>query len=441
MIDFKLLIDKALKLGFTDVEIVEQNSTSLEISLYESKIEQNKLSSNNSFTIRAIYKEKMVSIRVEDFEIDFDELLNRLKQNVLSIESEEKNEIYEGDEVYPTVEKNEYDFDTIPTSKKIDFLLEMEKKCKELDERVVKVSDCVYEEFDSKYHIINSKGLDIVKYKKYCTAVVGVVAVENGSTQDEYHFSTKKSFEEQNANEIASKAVEKAVAKFNAKPIKSDKYKVIIENSAMGSLLNAFLSMFTGMAAIRKITPLIGKEETKIMSDKINIIDNPLLKEAIINNSFDDEGVACYSKEIVKNGVFKTMLHNLKTAKFFNTKSTGSGYSGARGITTAGCNFYIENGSKTKEELIKSLDKGLLLTGFDGLHSGVDAISGDFSLKTSGFYIENGKITKPVTLIVISGNFLQMMNEVIDVANDIEISARTVFAPSILFNDMAISGE
>ena len=62
-------------------------------------------------------------------------------------------------------------------------------------------------------------------------------------------------------------------------------------------------------------------------------------------------------------------------------------------------------------------------------------------MKTSGFYIENGKITKPVTLIVISGNFLQMMNEVIDVANDIEISARTVFAPSILFNDMAISGE
>ena len=220
MIDFKLLIDKALKLGFTDVEIVEQNSTSLEISLYESKIEQNKLSSNNSFTIRAIYEEKMVSIRVEDFEIDFDELLNRLKQNVLSIESEEKNEIYAGDELYPTVEKNEYDFDAIPTSKKIDFLLEMEKKCKELDERVVKVSDCVYEEFDSKYHIINSKGLDIVKYKKYCTAVVGVVAVENGSTQDEYHFSTKKSFEEQNANEIASKAVEKAVAKFNAKPIK-----------------------------------------------------------------------------------------------------------------------------------------------------------------------------------------------------------------------------
>ena len=106
-------------------------------------------------------------------------------------------------------------------------LLDKEEKCKEKDSRIVAVSNCFYEESDSKYHIINSKGLDIVKYNRYCIAGVGVVARDNGDTQNAYQFSAKKSFEEIDIEEISSKAVEKAVAKFNAKPVKTDKYKVI----------------------------------------------------------------------------------------------------------------------------------------------------------------------------------------------------------------------
>ena len=441
MIDFKLLINKALEMGFEAVEIVEKSSKALELSLFNSKVDQNVLSEDNSISIRGIFNEKLATMTIENFECDIDKVLNTLKANAMSIESEEKNEIFAGSESYPVVDRNEYDFKAIPTAKKIAILLEMEKKCKELDSRVVAVSNCFYEEADSKYHIINSKGLDIVKYNKYCVAGVGVVAKDNNDTQNAYHMDAKKSFDELDINEICNKAVEKAVAKFNAKPVKSDKYKVIFENGAMSSLLGSFLSMFTGTAAIRKITPLIGKENQKIMSEKINIIDNPLLEEAILKHPFDDEGVACFKKDIVKNGELQTLLHNLKSAKFFNTKSTGNGFASPRGVMVSGCNFYIENGSLSKDELIASLDKGLLLTGLDGLHSGVDSISGNFSVKANGFYIENGKINRPVTLIVVSGNFLEMMNNVIEVGNDLEVSPRSVFTPSILFDNLSISGE
>ena len=228
---------------------------------------------------------------------------------------------------------------------------------------------------------------------------------------------------------------------FNAKPVKTDRYKVIMERDAMSSLLGAFSGMVSGDQAIKKITPFLGKENKKIFSDKITIIDNPLLEGAINKDPFDDEGVACYEKEIVKDGVLKTMLHSLKTAKYFNTKSTGNGFASGRGITAMGDNFYIQNGTMSKEDMIKSLDKGLLITGLDGLHAGLDPISGDFSLKASGFYIEGGKISRPVTLIVVSGNFVQMMNDVISVGNDLEIATRSVFAPSILFNDLPVSGN
>ena len=441
MIDFKLLINKAKELGFDDIEIVEKSSKALELSLFNSKVDQNVLSEDNSITIRGLLNEKMATMSIENFDCDIDAVLNTLKNNALSIESEEKNEIFTGSSEYPVVEQNEYDFKAIPTAKKIELLLSIEKKCKELDSRVVAVSNCFYEEADTKYHIINSKGLDIVKYNKYCVAGVGVVCNENGDTQNAYQMDAKKSFDEIDIDEICNKAVEKAVAKFNAKPVKTGKYKVIFENGAMSSLLGTFLSMFTGTSAIRKITPLIGKENEKIMSEKINIVDNPLLEGAIISQPFDDEGVACFKKDVVKDGVLKTMLHNLKSAKFFNTTSTGNGFSSPRGIMVSGCNFHIEKGNLSKEELIKSLDKGLLLTGLDGLHAGVNTISGDFNVKANGFYIENGEIVRAVTLIVVSGNFLEMMNNVIEIGSDLEVTTRSVFAPSILFDDLQISGE
>ena len=132
MIDFKLLIDKALKLGFEDIEIIEKSKKSLEISLFDSKVDQNVLSSNNSISVRALYNEKMVNMNIENFDIDIDEVLNKLKNNALSIDSEEKNEIFAGSKEYPTVEKNTFDFNTIDTSKKIEFLLKLERKVKEL---------------------------------------------------------------------------------------------------------------------------------------------------------------------------------------------------------------------------------------------------------------------------------------------------------------------
>ena len=225
-----------------------------------------------------------------------------------------------------------------------------------------------------------------------------------------------------------------------AETIESKTYPCIIENEAMGDLLGGFASMFTGEAALKRLTSLIGKEGQKIMQDNVSIIDDPLIPDSPNSQPFDDEGVACYKKAVVENGVFKTFLHNLKTAKAFKTTSTGNGVkSGA--IGTRGINFYIEPGQKTKEELIASIDEGLLITSLSGLHAGLNPISGDFSAQSSGFYIKNGKIERPVTLIVVSGNFLKMMNQIDEIGSDLYLSYNGIGAPSIKFNGLPVSGK
>jgi len=77
-----------------------------------------------------------------------------------------------------------------------------------------------------------------------------------------------------------------------------------------------------------------------------------------------------------------------------------------------------------------------------GLHSGLNPISGDFSLQSSGFYIEDGKISKPTSLIVTSGNFFEMMNDIDKIGNDLELrNESSVNAPSVKFNGLQVSGE
>lgn len=205
----------------------------------------------------------------------------------------------------------------------------------------------------------------------------------------------------------------------------------------MSSLFGAFSSLFNGEAAIKKLTSLIGKEGQEIMNKNINIIEDPLDINYISYQPFDDEGVATYKKYIVKEGIFTSFIHNLKTAKYFNTQTTGNGYNSSVGFS----NVYIEAGSNSFDDIISGTEEGLLITSMSGLHAGVNAISGDFSLQSSGFYIKKGKIEKPVTLIVVSGNFLKMMNNIEEIGSDLELRYNGISAPSIKVKSLPVSGE
>ncbi|HPA99221.1 MAG TPA: metallopeptidase TldD-related protein, partial [Bacilli bacterium] len=176
----------------------------------------------------------------------------------------------------------------------------------------------------------------------------------------------------------------------------------------------------------------------KIFDERVNIVEDPLVETSVYYNPFDDEGVATKKKHLIKDGVFTGFAHNLKTAKALKQDLTGNGYNKSVDFAYT----YLENGDTPLEDLIKGIDKGLLITNLQGLHSGLNPISGDFSLQSSGFYIEGGKIVKPTSLIVTSGNFFEMMNDIDKIGSDLELrNESSVNAPSVKFNGLQVSGE
>ena len=155
---------------------------------------------------------------------------------------------------------------------------------------------------------------------------------------------------------------------------------------------------------------------------------------------FDDEGVATYNKAIVKNGVLQTYLYNLTTAAKDGVQTTGNGYGGGKkGVESTF--LYLKPGKKSLDELFAEVGNGVFITEVSGLHAGLNPQSGNFSLQSTGFMIENGKKGKPLDLITVSGNLLDIFQDVIEVGNDTYVSPSGVSAQSLLIKKIVVSGK
>ena len=91
--------------------------------------------------------------------------------------------------------------------------------------------------------------------------------------------------------------------------------------------------------------------------------------------------------------------------------------------------------------IINKVKKGLQICDVQGLHAGMDALSGNFSLQASGYLIEDGKISKPVNLITIAGNLFKLFEDIIEVGNDSFVTYSGIDCPSVIIKSLVVSGK
>jgi len=285
--------------------------------------------------------------------------------------------------------------------------------------------------------IQNSKGLKLEKLVNGGIMYVQVLASDGKDQRTSFEYILSNDYNDFNVEELASIGVEKAVALLGAQPCDSGEYEILLTNSASAELLFPYLNMFSAESVQKDLSLLKGKIGEAIGSSLITIVDDPFMKKSPKSGAFDDEGVATYHKEIVKDGVLTGFLHNLKTAKKDNIKSTGNGF--LTGIKPT--NFYIKPGDLKYDDAVKSMKKGLVITNLEGTHAGANPISGDFSLQAAGFLVEDGKIVRPVALITVAGNYLTLLKDVTDVCDDLKLNYMYIGSPAIKIKSLVVSGK
>lgn len=439
------LFDKGYKAGFSDMEVYYVEGEDFEVTAYDKTIDSYKINTDIGLSFRGIINGKMGYAYSEKFEEkDIEFLVQNAAQNAKESESDVEASIFEGSKEYKKLENKELKDEEI--SVKIQDALRMEEEALSFDNRVKSVRYCLISTGKGKRKILNTKGLDLEESAGFAVGYLSIIAGEGENVKSGGDFVINSDYKKINTKEIVKRAAEEAISKIGGKSLPTGRYKIILRHDVAASLLATFSSIFSSDAAQKGLSLLKGKVNTNVASNIINIVDNPFYKDAPSSCSFDDEGVATYEKFIVEKGILKTLLYNIKTAKKENVSSTGNGFKASykSPVNVSPTNFYITPGQRSYEDAIKSMDKALIITELSGLHSGANAVSGDFSLAAAGLLVEDGKIVRPVEQITIADNFYNVLLNIEEVLSDFEFnipSSSSFGSASLIVKDMAIAGE
>ena len=178
-----------------------------------------------------------------------------------------------------------------------------------------------------------------------------------------------------------------------------------------------------------------------VAAECVTIMDDPPLEKGGASSAFDGDGVPTRVKAVVDGGKLTTLLHNLKTANKQGVETTANASAG-KGVSPT--NFYFKASDVSFEDMVAKTGDGLLITQLMGMHSGANAISGDFSLAARGFSIKDGKLDRPVDQITIAGNFYTMLKDIEAVGSDMHFGfpgGSCFGSPCVLVKSLSVAGK
>lgn len=441
------LFEKGIQKGFSAQEIYYQTTKQLQLSVYNGEVDKFKLSEDAGLSYRGILDGKMGYAYTEILDAgSLERLLDEAKENAKVIESDDLMFLHDGTGKYHQMNLYNPDLSKHPIEDKINFMLELEKKVKGFDPRVTRVSNNLYSESEVYRWIKNTEGLDMDDSSNYCLAYAIAIAEESGDTRTGLGYDITNDFNKLDPNKIVTEACREAISMLGAKSMISSQIPVVFKNETFAEFFSAFMGLFSAERVQKNLSAFKGRIDQTIASDLLTLVDDPHVENGLGSSSFDAEGVATFKKHIIDKGVLKTFLHNLKTANKDNISTTGNAskgsYKGTIGISPF--NLYLEKGSLSLDDLLGRLEHGIFITGLQGLHAGLDSISGDFSLQCHGYEITGGKTGRPVSQITVSGNFFDLLNQISGVADDLTFSilaSSYMGSPSISVEGLTISGE
>ena len=430
--------------GFTDFELFYSAANGFSVRVFKGEIQEYKNSLTEGVGFRGTYNGKMGYAYSESLDPGIiDGLLENAKANAGIIESEDIEELYPGDPSYPIVDTYNPALDAVSAEEKIAAALNMDKAVTELDSRIKMADYCMFSSSETSTAIANSHGLNLMQKSNMASAYVIARAEQDGITKSAGEFWQGRDFSEFDYQKIAETAVAKAIGYLGAESVETGEYKIVFDNYTAANFFAVFTSVFIAERC-QKGFSLLSKDRLGevIAAPFVTIRDDGVTDLSLYSKPFDVEGVATQNKAVIENGVLTNLLYNTKSAKKDGVKSTGNaskpGFGGALGTSVT--NFYLVPGEKSFDEILAEVGDGLIITGLQGLHSGANPISGDFSFSADGFVIENGKKGRPVEQITVAGNFYELLKNIAIIGNDLRFY-QNFGLPSIAVNGLKVAGK
>jgi PmbA protein len=330
---------------------------------------------------------------------------------------------------------------SVPTDEKVALALAVEAATRAANPLVRGIESASYDDGAVEAAVASSLGVEASARRTSCSIGASALAGEGEETQTGYGFSVGRTVADLDVDKAARDAAERSTRLLGARQAASRRIPVIFDPLVTQSLLGLLASALSGEAVLKGRSMFAGRVGEEVAARCVTMIDDPTLPEAFRAATHDGEGVPTRRVELIVDGHLSGFLHNVYTARRSNASTTGSAMRGFKSTPTVGTRaLHLVPGSKSPEAIFGSVPEALYVQGVSGLHSGTNAVSGDFSVGAEGLMVRDGAFAEPVREITIASTLQRMLLDVVEVGRDLTWLPGGAAGVTLLLSDMTMSG-
>jgi PmbA protein len=428
-----------------EIEVYVARGRSTSVKAYEGEVESLKSAESFGVGIRVVrdHRQGFAHCGTLDEAVVL-ETLDDARDNATFGEPDEFFGLAEPDDVTPVVLDGLWrdELASFPTDEKVTMALELERQVKGLDPRVTGVRTASYGDSMGEGAVVTSSGIAGYGRGTGCHVSVSALARDDGETKIGGGLDAGREPGELDVGRAARDAVDRAVRLFGATKAKSQRLPVVFEPRLAATILGLAGATLSGERVLKGRSPFADRLGERIASPLLTLVDDPTDLRSLAADPFDGEGLATRRNVLIDGGVLDRFLHNAYTGRRAGTASTGSAVRGYRSTPGVGCQaLSMVPGEGTLDELVADLDTGFLVQSLTGLHSGVNAVSGDFSVGAEGLMIRDGALAEPVREVTLASTLQRLLLDIRAVGADLEWLPGGTGACTLVIGDVALSGE
>ncbi len=331
---------------------------------------------------------------------------------------------------------------TFPTERKIELAIELERAVLGADPRIRGVRTSSFGDSSGEAAVATSTGIAVEGRATVCHISVSALASEGDETTIGGGVDVGRDPTALDVAKVVDDAVTRATRILGATKAPSRRLPVVFEPRMAATLLALAAGTLSGERVLKGRSPFADRLGQQIASSSLTLVDDPTDARSLGADSHDGEGLACRCNLLIDEGVLQGFLHSSYTGRRSGSASTASavrGYASTPGVGVQA--LAVAPGSRSHAGILAGLDEAFLVQSLSGVHSGVNPVSGDFSVGAEGLMIRGGGLAEPVREVTLASTLQRMLLDIREVGGDLEWLPSGTGASTLVVDDVTLSGS
>ena len=427
-----------------DLEVAVSHSRSTTVRVYDGRVESFTSAENLAIGIRVLRDGRQGFAHAGSLAPDVvADVLAEARDNVAFAEPDPCVGLAQPDGVEP-VEQDLWHEEALsfPTEEKVALAVEVERAVKGRDKRISGIRTASFSDSAGAFALVSTAGIEASNRATSASLSVQALARDGERNQTGFGWDAARTPGRLDLERIVGRAVGQAVDLIGATKPASTRLDLVLDPYQAATVLGLVAGTLTADRVLKGRSPFVDRVGEQVGSSLLTMVDDPTDPRSLGADVHDGEGLACRRNELVVDGVLRGFLYDSYNGRKAGTGSTGSAVRGTRGLPSPGLQaLAVRPGSGSLDDLIAGIERGLLVFSLAGLHSGVNPVSGDFSVGVEGRMIRDGSLAEPVSECTLGSTLQRLLLDVSRVGGDLQHLPSGVSTPSLVVSGVALGGS